>query len=189
MIRIGILGDIGSGKSFAAKKFGYPVFDADYEVSKLYNKDREIFSKLNKKLPEHVISFPIKKSEIIKAIFAKKANLNKIINIVHRGVKKKMNAFLKKNKEKKAVILDVPLLLENKLNKKKDVLIFIDSRKLDINKRLKKRRNFNKKLFNKFRKIQLPLQYKKKKSNFIIKNDFKINSLKNNINNILKKVI
>ena len=36
MIRIGILGDIGSGKSFVAKSFGYPVFNADNEVGKLY---------------------------------------------------------------------------------------------------------------------------------------------------------
>ena len=38
MIRIGILGDIGSGKSYVASNFGYPVFDADLEVSKLYKK-------------------------------------------------------------------------------------------------------------------------------------------------------
>ena len=38
MIRIGILGDIGSGKSFIAKSFGYPVFNADVEVGKLYKK-------------------------------------------------------------------------------------------------------------------------------------------------------
>ena len=38
MIRIGILGDIGSGKTYVAKKFGYPIFNADEEVSKLYRK-------------------------------------------------------------------------------------------------------------------------------------------------------
>ena len=43
MIRIGILGDIGSGKSYVANEFGYPVFDADFEVSKLYNKNKKIF--------------------------------------------------------------------------------------------------------------------------------------------------
>ena len=36
---IGILGDIGSGKSFVAKQFGCPVFNADQEVNKLYKKD------------------------------------------------------------------------------------------------------------------------------------------------------
>ena len=48
MKRIGILGDIGSGKSYVAKKFGYPVFNADQEVAKLYKKDKIIFKKLKK---------------------------------------------------------------------------------------------------------------------------------------------
>ena len=45
MIRIGILGDIGSGKTFVAKRFGYPVFDADYEVSNLYNTNKILFNR------------------------------------------------------------------------------------------------------------------------------------------------
>ena len=50
MIKIGILGEIGSGKSYVAINFGYPVFNADYEVAELYKKDKKIFYKL-KKLP------------------------------------------------------------------------------------------------------------------------------------------
>ena len=42
MIRIGILGDIGSGKSFVANSFGFPVFNADNEVTKIYNKDKKV---------------------------------------------------------------------------------------------------------------------------------------------------
>ena len=99
-----------------------------------------------------------------------------------------MNLFLIKNKNKKIVILDIPLLLENKLNRKKDILIFIQSNKLKTFNRLKKRPNFNKKIFNKFKKIQLSPKYKKKKSHFVIKNDFKRKTVKNNINNILKKI-
>ena len=162
MIRIGILGDIGSGKSFIAKSFGYPVFNADDEVGKLYKKNRKIFIKLNKALPEYITHFPIKKQEILSSILAKKNNLRKIIKIIHPEVRKKMNIFIKKNKKKKLIILDVPLLLENKINRKKDILVFIESKKIQILKRLKKRKNFNYKIINKFRKIQLPLDYKKK---------------------------
>ena len=189
MIKIGILGDIGSGKSYVAKSFGYPVFNADYEVAKLYKKNKKIFVKLKKILPKNIKSFPIEKKEITEAILQKKGNLKKIIKIVHTEVRKKMNLFFKKNKSKKFVVLDVPLLLENKLNKKSDILIFVDSKKSDILKKLIKRKNFNKELFNKFKKIQLSSQYKMKKSHFVIKNDFTKKTLKKSVKLILNKIL
>ena len=100
-----------------------------------------------------------------------------------------MYLFLKKNKNKKIVIFDIPLLLENNLYKKKDILIFIDSKKKDIEKRLKKRRGFNSKLIKKFQNIQFPVEYKKKKSHFIIKNSFKKKSVKVDIKKILNKIL
>ena len=166
MIRIGILGNIGSGKSYVAKNFQYPVFNADYEVSKLYKKNKKIFSKLNKRLPKYITKFPIDKNEITNAIFSNKNNLKKIIYIVHKEIRKKLKLFLEKNKNKKIVILDIPLLLENKINTKKDILVFVDSRKKEIEKRLKNRPNFNRKLFNRFKKIQFSSNYKKKKISF-----------------------
>jgi len=189
MIRIGILGDIGSGKSYVAKNFGYPVFNADLEVGKLYRKNKKIFNKLNKVLPNYIYSFPVNKDEMLKAILANKSNIRKIVKIVHLEVRKKMNSFLRKNKNKKIVILDIPLLLENKINKKKDTLVFVESKKLDILKGLKKRNNFNQKLYKKFKDIQLPLNYKKKKSQFIIKNDFTKKSVNTGIRKIIKEIL
>ena len=189
MIRIGILGDIGSGKSYVAKSFGYPVFSADKEVIRLYKKDKKIFYKLNKKLPGYIYSYPISKKEITNAILSKKNNLKKIVKIVHSEVRKRMNFFLKKNKKRKVVILDIPLLLENKLNHKNDVLIFVDSKKFEILKRLKKRQNYNTKLMKILKRIQLPLDHKKKKSHYIIKNYFTKKSVKKEVKIILKKVL
>ena len=189
MIRIGILGDIGSGKSYVANNFGYPVFDADNEVSKLYKTDKKVFKELKKKLPDYIYSFPINKNEITKAILSNKNNLKKINTTVHIKIRKRLKFFLKKNKNKKVIILDIPLLLENKINKKKDILVFVDSKKIDIERKIKKRINFNRKLFNKFKKIQYSPRYKKKKSNFIIKNDFTKKSVKIKINYILNEIL
>ena len=188
MIRIGILGEIGAGKSYIAKNFGYPVFNADYEVALLYKSNKKIFDKLKKKLPKHIYSFPIDKKEISNAILANKNNLNKIIKIVHLEIRKKLNFFLKKNRKKEIVVLDIPLLLENKINNKKDILVYIESKKSLILKQLIKRKNFNQKLLKKFKSIQLPNNYKRKKSHFIIKNDFTAKSIRKGINNILKKI-
>jgi len=188
MIRIGILGDIGSGKSYIAQNFGCPVFNADYEVTKLYQRNKNVFNKLKIKLPKYIHSFPVEKMEITNAILANKNNLKKIVKIVHVEIRKKLNNFLKKNKNKKIVILDIPLLLENKINQKKDILVFVQSKKSSISKKLKKRKNFNQKLLNKFKAIQLPLRYKKKKSDFIIKNNFTKKSVNDGIKSILKKL-
>ena len=165
MIKIGLLGDIGSGKSFIAKNFGYPVFNADHEVSQLYKRDKKTFNKLKKVLPKYFNSFPIKKSQVLKAILANRNNLRKIVKIVHLEIRKKMNIFIKKNKNKKIIILDISLLLENNINKKNDILIFVQSKRSEIFKRLKKRKNFNRKLLKEFKNIQLPLEYKKKNLN------------------------
>ena len=189
MIRIGILGDIGSGKSYVANNFGYPVFNADQEVSKLYKKNKETFNTLNKKLPKYIYSFPINKNEIIKAILVNNVNLKKIVNVVHLEIRKKLKLFLKKNRNKKMVILDIPLLLENKINNQNDILVFVDSKKEEIEKRLKRRPNFNRKLINKFKKIQFSPFYKKRLSSFIIKNNFKKKSLKKSINEILNEIL
>ena len=189
MIKIGILGDIGSGKSFVAKSFGYPIFDADAEVAKIYQKDKKIFRKLKKKLPKFFTSFPINKKDVTEAIMHNKTNLNKIVSIIHREIRKKLSKFLKKNEKQKVLILDIPLFLENRINKKDDVLIFVDAKKPEILKRLKKRKNFNKKLIDRFKKIQLPLDYKKRKSQFIIKNNFKPKTIRKYVKYILKETL
>ena len=189
MIRIAVLGDIGSGKSYVAKQFGYPVFNADTEVAKLYRKSRKCYNKLKKALPEYIVSFPVKKIEISKAIIADQYNLKKIIKIVHPEVRFNMNNFIKKNKNKKLIILDIPLLMENKINKKNDILIFVDAKKKEINKRLKKKLNINSEIVEKFKKLQLPVELKKQQSDFIIKNNFRNNSIKKNVKKVLEKIL
>ena len=99
-----------------------------------------------------------------------------------------MNSFIKKNRNKKFVVLDIPLLIENKINKKKDVLIFIEAKKKDIKKNLKKRRGINLKLVKSLKKFQLPVEIKKKKSHFIIKNNFNNNYVKKSVKKVLEKI-
>ena len=189
MIRIATVGEIGSGKSYVAKLLGFPVFNADIQINKIYKNNYKCFLRLKKKLPKFIKSYPIKKSEILKAIFANKNNLKKITKTVHPIVRLNMLNFIKKNKKKKAIVLDIPLYFENKINKKGDVIIFVQAKKSQINNRLKRRPNFNFKIFNKLKKIQLPVHFKKKKANFIIKNNFKNVSLKKNVKIIRKKIL
>ena len=189
MIKIGILGGIGSGKSYVAKQFGCPVFDADAEVDKIYKKNRICFNRLRNKLPKYISSFPVKKSELGKAIIDNQNNLKKIVKIVHPIVRANMNKFFEKNKNQKIVVLDIPLLIEIKINKKNYILVFVDAKKKEIQKRLEKKSNYNAKILNKLKKFQLPLEIKKRKSEFLIKNNFRSSYIRKNVKVLKSKIL
>ena len=189
MIRVGIIGGIGSGKSFISKLFGYPVFNADDEVKFIYKKNKECFNKLKKKLPKYIKTFPIKKKELISSISSNKKNLKVISSIVHPLVRKKMKKFITRNKKSEIIILDVPLLIENKLNKKKDIIIFIKSKKSKVLNRLKKRPNFNQKLIRNLKENQVILTKKRKLADYVINNNFPENVMKKKVKLIKKKIL
>ena len=189
MIKIGILGDIGAGKSFVARQFGVPVFDADKEVRQIYKNDKFCFKKIKRKFPEFIKSKIIKKNELGIAIKANKKNLKKISDIVHPIVRRRMKVFFRKNKNQSLVVLDIPLLIENKLYDKKFYFIFVQSNINEINKRLKKRPFYNKNIIDSLRKSQKSLTYKKKISNYIIKNNFKPLNLKKTIKKIKREIL
>ena len=187
MIRIAIIGGIGSGKSFISKLFGYPVFNADNEVKYIYKKNKVCFNKLKKKLPKFIKTFPIKKKELISAISSNKKNLKIISSIVHPLVRNKMKKFETKYKKSEMIIFDIPLLIENKLNKKKDIIIFIKSKKSKVLNRLKKRPNFNEKLIRKLKENQVILSKKRKLADYVINNNFSANVMKKKVKLIKKK--
>ena len=188
MIKIAILGDIGAGKTFISKLFGFPVFNADKEVKKIYKSNKKCFNKLKKKFPNKQITYPINKEILIDIIIEKKQNLKIINEIVHPIVRGKMKSFLKKNKNKKAIVLDIPLYLENKLNKKRDYLVFVKAKTVDINKKISGRKTSNK-LIKLLKRFQMSNKIKKKKADFIINNNFKELDVKRNVRIIKSKIL
>ena len=96
MIKISLVGDIGSGKTYISKLFGAPCFFADIEVKRLYKNGRQCFNKLRRKFPQFIKTFPIKKNELLNTIKNKSSNLKSIGFIVHPFIRKKLNKFLKK---------------------------------------------------------------------------------------------
>ena len=189
MIRISLVGDIGSGKTYVSKLFGAPCFFADIEVKKLYRNNRQCFIQLKKKFPKFIKTFPIKKIELSKTVKNKFSNLKSIGFIVHPFIRKKLNSFLKKNKKKKIVVLDIPLYLENKMYKRDDVIIFIKTSKKDVNKKLKKRKNFNQKLINILRKSQFTLKQKRNKSNYVLVNNYNSAIMKRKVKILKTKIL
>ena len=188
MIIVSIVGDIGSGKTYVSRLFKIPCFSADIEVKKLYKNNENCFKALKKKFPKFISTFPIKKKELSNLIRNNISHLKKIGLIVHPYIRKKLKVFLKKNKNKKMVVLDIPLYLENKMNKKKDIIVFLKTKKKDVEKNLRKRKNYNKKLLNILRESQFSLIKKKIKSNYVLINDYNSAIMKKKVN-ILKFII
>ena len=191
MIKICVVGSIGSGKTYISKLLAgkkFPIFNADEEVSNVY-KQKSIFAKLKKTLSKYIASYPIDKQELIQAISSNQNNLKKIIKIVHPEVRKKMKLFLQKNKSKKVVIMDIPLLLENKLHEPEDVIICIDANQKLLDAKLKQRPSYNKKMISILRKIQLPIEEKKLLADFVLVNNYKKKTMQLRVKELLGRIV
>ena len=192
MIKICVVGEIGSGKTYVSRVFAgnkYPLFNADEEVSKIYSTNKKVFNKLKKIFPRLVTTFPINKLELTKIVLSSINNLKKIIKIVHPEVRKKMNLFLKKNKSTKVVILDIPLLLENKLNQETDVIIFVEANKKLLQKNLEKRTGYNKKIIEMLKKIQLTKEEKKLAADIVVENNFNPQNTRLRVKQVLDRIL
>ena len=191
MIKICVVGSIGSGKTYISKLLAgkkFPIFNADEEVSNVY-KQKSIFVKLKKILSKYIASYPINKQELIRAISSNQNNLKKIVKIVHPEVRKKMKLFLQKNKSKKVVIMDIPLLLENKLHKPEDVIICIEANQKLLDAKLKQRPSYNKKMISILRKIQLPIEEKKLLADFVLVNNYNKKTMQLRVKELLGRIV
>ena len=173
MIIIGITGSIGMGKSTIAlmlKSFGIPIHDSDRAVKTLLEEDF-IIDSIKKKWPTCIIYIKkkqkINKEELSKIIFSDSNERKNLENLIHPHIIKKRNNFIRKNKNKKIIGLDVPLLYETKTDKICNyIFLALASEKIQ-KKRVLKRANMNIEKFNKINNNQLS-SFEKKKENPII---------------------
>ena len=190
MVKVGILGPVGSGKSFVANIFrtlGFNVFSADEEVSKIYQNNRIVNKKISKSFRLKLYKNRINKEELrefVKKYPKKFKFLNKII---HPIVRKELINFLEKNKNKKLVILDVPLLIENKLFKFVDIFVYIKTKSGAFNSRIVKRKNLDQLFLKILRKQQVGEKIKEGYADFVIFNNSK-SKVKLQIKNIINKI-
>ena len=174
MIIIGITGSIGMGKSTIAlmlKFFRIPIHDSDRAVRSLLEKDF-IIDIIKKKWPNCIIynkkKLKINKEELSKIIFDDVKERRSLENLVHPYVIKKRNNFIRKNKNKRIIGVDVPLLYETKTDKICNYIFLASASEEIQKKRVLKRANMNIEKFNKINDNQLSNFEKKKKYPIII---------------------
>ena len=185
MIRIGITGSLSSGKTTASKIISQnkgPLFSADRVVRELYSKKKFkniLSSKLGIEIKRNF------KNEIKNSIFNNLYNLKKLEKIIHPIVRKKMQVFSKRHFRKRFLFFEIPLLIESKLQKKFDIIIFI---KCSKNLRLKRYllKGGSAKLFNLLDNLQIKDTIKTKYCKHVIVNNKSLSILKKNLLNIIR---
>ena len=186
MIKIGITGSLASGKTTASKilssKRG-PLFSADKAVKELY-KNKNFKSLVSKR-------FKIKnnsqlKKSLKKLILKNKNNISKLERLVHPLVRKKMKKFTSNNKNKKLLFYEIPLLIESKLMKNFNLVVFIKAKKqLRLKRFLSK--SGDKKLFNLLNNKQMNDIKKIQFCDHVVVNEKNLNILKMNLLAIISK--
>ena len=186
MIKIGITGSLASGKSTASKflsgKYG-PLFSADNAVKELYKNSS--FKILIRKKFKIKSNNQIKKN-LKKMILNNSAHLKKLEKIIHPLVRKKMKKFTLKNKNKKFLFYEIPLLVESKLMRYFDLIIFIKSKKQLRLKRFKSKSR-DQKLFNLLNSKQMRDDKKIKFCDYVVVNEKNLKILKKNLSIIISK--
>jgi len=188
VIALGIVGEIGSGKTYVSKVFkhyGYNVFDADKVVHNIYKKNEFINQKISRifKLKSKRVNL----KDLANVIIKNPSKLSKLNRIIHPEVKKNLLDFIRKNKKEKLIVLDIPLLLETNFKYFADIVVFVDTADKILSK-FRKKRKINIKLINVLKKYHFNKEKKKVLSDFIIKNT-NLSFLKSQTRAILNKII
>ena len=173
MIIVGLTGGIASGKSFVAsylKKIRIPIHESDVIVKDIYNKPKKNFINYLKKegFEKAIFKKKIDKKIIKEQIFKKKEKRKIIEKYIHNEVKKSREEFIKKNKKKKIIFLDIPLLFENKLETICDYICSTTSPLKKRKIRALQRPLMKEKIFDQIVKIQETESNRKKKSHYLI---------------------
>jgi dephospho-CoA kinase len=190
MVKVGILGPVGSGKSFVANIFrtlGFNVFSADEEVSKIYQNNKSVNKKISKFFRLKLYKNRINKEELREFVKKYPKEFKFLNKIIHPLVREKLIKFLEKNKNKKLVILDVPLLIENKLFKFVDIFVYIKTKSGPFNTRILKRKNLDQSFLKILRKQQVGEKIKEGYADFVIFNNSK-SKVKLQVKNIINKI-
>ena len=191
MVRVGILGSVGSGKSYVANIFreiGFNIFSADNEVANIYKNNKIVNKKISKFFKLKLYKSKIDKEEL-RASLKKSPNKFRFLNkIIHPTVRKKLDFFLTKYKKNKLVVLDVPLLVENKMFNFVDIFILVKTGSSSFLSRIKKRKNLDKQFLNILKKQQTSEKIKENYADFIIYNSSK-NKVKLQVKKIIDKIL
>ena len=192
MIKIGLTGSIGMGKTETGKIFselGFPVYNADDAVHKLYGPGQKGSEKIKEIFPNSINPDGSVNREILSAeVLGDVDKIRALESIIHPLVGEDREIFFKKNSDSPAIILDIPLLFETGGEKFVDLVIVVDAPQDIQEERVLSRPNMTKEKFEKIIAEQIPNDVKKKKADFIVDTSISIEDSRIQVENIIRKI-
>jgi dephospho-CoA kinase len=191
MIRVGILGSVGSGKTFISnifKELSFNIFSADNEVANIYKNNKTLNKKIAKFFKLKLYKGRISKQELRDSLKINPKKFKFLNKIIHPIVRKRLALFLSRFKNNKLVVLDIPLLVESRMLNFVDIIVFVKASSSSFLTRIKKRKNLDKQFLNILKKQQASEKIKESYADFTIYNSSK-NKVKLQIKNIIDKIL
>jgi len=193
VLKIGLTGSIGMGKTATGKIFselGLPLYDADAAVHKLYGAGQKGSEKIKEKFPNSINpDGSVNRKSLSTEVLGDPEKIKSLENIIHPLVGEDRKVFFDENAKAKAVVLDIPLLFETGGEKFVDYIVVVDAPREIQEERVLSRPNMTKEKFEKIITQQIPNHEKKKKADFIVDTSISIEDARNQVANIVKKII
>lgn len=189
MLKIGLTGGIGLGKTTVSNFFlkkGMAVYDADERVHYFYNCDEEIIHKIASIAPSVKENHCINREKLTDIFLKDPLLFQKIEQIIHEKIQEDRQLFYLHHEKEKNILLNIPLLYENNIDKECDKVIVVDAPFSIQKKRVLSRKNMTEEKFLNLLKKQISNEEKVKKADYVINTSQSLKEVEIQVNLIMK---
>ena len=188
MIRLGLTGSIGMGKSTVAAMFGeegVPVFDADAVVHRLQGPAGRLVAAIEAAFPGTTGIEGVNRNALAERVLAEPAALQQLEALVHPAVEEAREAFLAAHADAPVVLLDIPLLFEKGGWQDVDKIAVVSAPAEVQRARVLARPGMSDAKFEKILARQLPDAEKRSRADFVIPTGSGLDETRQSVRRIL----
>lgn len=192
---IGLAGGIGSGKSSVARAFaslGCLVIDSDAEVRTLLTRG-EVKRELVSWWGEGVLNDAgeVDRGAVARIVFTDASQRARLEGLLHPMLRTNREAMKRRARDAgaPALILDAPLLFEAGLDTECDAIVFVDTPRQTRLDRVRRGRGWSEEELDRREKSQLPLEEKRSRSDYVLRNYGDPASLEGEVSRLLARML
>ncbi len=188
MLKVGLTGSIGMGKSTVAAMFadeGIPVFDADAEVHKLQGPAGRVVAAIEARFPGTTGAQGVNRTALAEVVLGDDAAMKALEAIVHPAVGEERAAFLAANAEAPVVIFDVPLLFETGGQRAMDKVVVVSAAPEVQRARTLQRPGMSEAKLDAILARQVPDADKRAQADFVIPTDVPIEETRSHVRRVI----